>query len=102
MRILPNPIMFQWDQGNTDNNLIKHRVTIQEAEELFSSQPFLVADDHRHTTEIELRYQALGTTKIGRKLFVAFTVRDKKIRIISIRDMKKKERLAYERLQANS
>ncbi len=102
MRILPKPVAFQWDQGNIDKNLIKHKVTIQEAEELFASQPFLVADDQRHSTTQELRYYGLGETKTGRTLFVAFTIRDKKIRVISIRDMKRKERTIYEQLETNS
>ena len=102
MRILPKPIAFQWDEGNINKNLIKHKVTIQEAEEVFSSQPFVTADDQSHSTDHETRYYGLGRTKTGRTLFVAFTIREKKIRVISIQDMKKKERLAYEQLTAYS
>ncbi|HSX43343.1 MAG TPA: BrnT family toxin [Candidatus Saccharimonadales bacterium] len=102
MRILPEPIAFQWDTGNVDKNLKKHNVTVQEAEETFASEPFVTVEDIRHSTQTELRFQALGKTKTGRKLFVAFTIRNKKIRVISIRDMKKKEKEAYERLETDS
>ena len=102
MRILPKPITFLWDKGNLDKNLIKHKVTIAEAEELFMNEPFTVAIDEVHSSQEEKRFQALGKTKANRKLFTAFTIRDNKIRIISVRDMKRKEREVYERLEANS
>jgi uncharacterized DUF497 family protein len=102
MRILPEPIAFQWDGGNIDKNLKKHNVTIQEAEETFASDPFITVADLTHSTKTEKRFQALGKTKTGRKLFIAFTIRDKKIRVISIRDMKKKEKQAYEQLEKHS
>ena len=101
MRILPEPIAFQWDEGNVIKNFQKHNVTTQEAEEVFANEPFLTAKDVLHSSE-ELRFYALGQTKTNRKLFVAFTIRDRKIRVISIRDMKKKERFVYERLEKDS
>jgi uncharacterized DUF497 family protein len=100
MKILPSPIAFQWE-GNIDKNFTKHNVTIQEAEEVFLHEPFIVADDNKHS-DTEQRFYGLGKTKTNRKLFVAFTVRDKKVRVISIRDMKKKERTIYERLEKDS
>ena len=102
MRVLPNPIAFQWDDGNIVKNFERHNVTVQEAEEMFSHELFVTVEDIKHSTHVEKRFQALGQTKTSRKLFVAFTIRDKKIRIISIRDMKRKEKAAYERLEKNS
>jgi uncharacterized DUF497 family protein len=102
MRILPEPVTFQWDEGNIEKNFKKHVVTIQETEEVFTNEPFITAEDVKHSTNAEQRYQGLGQTKVNRKLFVAFTVRDKKIRVISIRDMKRKERQLYEWLEKNS
>ena len=96
------PIAFQWDDGNIIKNFEKHRVSVQEAEEVFSNEPFVTVEDIKHSTTAEKRFQALGQTKTSRKLFVAFTVRDRKIRVISIRDMKKNERIAYERLEKDS
>ena len=102
MRILPAPIAFHWDQGNLHKNLKKHKVTVQEAEEMFAGEPLTVAEDHRHSTVQEKRFQALGKTKSNRQLFAAFAIRDKKIRIISVRDMSRKEKDAYERLKENT
>lgn len=96
MRILPKPITFVWDKGNLTKNLDKHSVTAQEAEEIFVVKPFLINQDKKHSTASEQRFNGLGQTSKKRKLFVAFTIRYNKIRIISIRDMKKKERQAYE------
>jgi len=102
MRVLPKPIAFLWDEGNLDKNLIKHNVTILEAEELFANEPFTVAEDNKHSTTHEKRFKALGKTKANRSLFTVFTIRDKKIRIISVRDMSKKEKAAYEKLEKHS
>jgi len=102
MRLLPKPISFIWDGGNLSKNLDKHKVTIQEAEELFTSEPFSLNEDDKHSLDHEKRFQALGQTKSNRKLFTAFTIRDNKIRVISIRDMSKKERTIYEKLENNS
>lgn len=102
MRILSQPIAFQWDEGNIDKNLEKHNVTVQEAEEVFLSEPFIITDDTKHSNAAEQRFYGLGHTKTDRKLFVVFTIRDKKIRVISTRDMKRKERSIYERLEENS
>ena len=102
MKILPIPIAFQWDDGNIDKNFKKHNVSIQEAEEIFLNEPLIVADDTKHSQVSEKRFYGLGSTKTNRLLFVAFTIRDKKIRVISIRDMKKKERSVYERLETDS
>jgi uncharacterized protein len=102
MKILPQPIAFQWDRGNIDKNFEKHGVAAQEAEEIFLNEPFIVADDMKHSSPLEQRFYGLGRTKTNRLLFVAFTIRDKKIRVISIRDMKKKERSTYEQLKKSA
>lgn len=96
MTILPEPLAFDWDKGNLDKNLVKHNVTNQEAEEIFSHGPLIVAEDAKHSTK-ESRFVALGETKRGRKLFLSFTIRNNKVRIISVRDMNKKEEVVYEK-----
>jgi len=96
MKIIPEPISFDWDSGNSDKNFIRHKVTCQEAEEVFINQPLLVEKDVKHSLH-EKRYQALGKTNNQRHLFLSFTVRNQKIRIISIRDMDKKEQKEYEK-----
>lgn len=96
MKILPEPLSFEWDKGNSDKNLIKHQVTIKEAEEVFSDKGLLVSEDIKHSGK-ELRFQALGKTGESRMIFVSFTIRGDKIRVISIRDMNKKEGVVYEK-----
>lgn len=97
MKILPEPVAFLWDEGNIDKNLKKHKVTVLEAEEMFLRGLFIVTD-LAHSTKEEKRYQGLGKTKSSRLLFAAFTVRHGKVRIISIRDMNKREERVYEKL----
>ena len=87
---------FDWDEGNSRKSLDKHSVRQAEAEQVFNGEP-LLTDDIKHSAD-EARFQALGETADGRLLHVTFTLRDdgKKIRIISARDMNRKERAIYE------
>jgi len=85
---------FDWDQGNFEKNWIAHQVTSQEAEQVFFNTPLIVADDEKHS-RTEKRYFVLGQTDRDRPLFIAFTVRKGRIRVISARDMNKKERKVY-------
>lgn len=96
MKILPEPVSFEWDSGNIDKNWLKHQVTTKEAEEVFDSKPDFIFKSEKHSTP-ELRYMIWGITKQGRKLAVIFTLREDRIRIISARDMDKKERIEYEK-----
>jgi len=85
---------FQWDAGNSEKNFYKHKVTNSECEQVFFNQPIIVVDDTKHS-EDENRFYLLGRTDQDRLLFVVFTVRKNFIRIISARDMNKKEREIY-------
>lgn len=87
-------IGFEWDKGNEQKNT-KHCVTPVEAEQVFLNEPLVVLDDLKHS-ETESRYHALGKTSEGRLLHVTFTIRTNKIRVISARDMHRKERSVYE------
>lgn len=86
---------FEWDDGNLLKNWEKHKVTASECEQTFFHQPLVVAGDEKHSTR-EVRFFALGQTDMGRLLFVVFAVRKKFIRVISARDMNRRERKAYE------
>ena len=85
---------FDWDEGNTSKNWLKHQVTPSECEQIFFNQPFVAQEDLKHSKN-ENRYYALGQTDLKRYLFVVFTVRNNMIRIISARDMSRKERRVY-------
>ena len=92
---------FDWDEANTVKIWERHRVTAEEAEDIFFHQPFVVRSDVRHS-KTEKRYYALGQTGAGRRLFVVFSIRRKLIRVISARDMNRNETEAYERYEENS
>jgi len=96
MIILPKPLEFEWDKGNIDKSLIKHNVANKEAEEVFENEPKFIIGDIEHSVK-EKRFQLWGKTNKRRKLNIIFTLRGKKVRIISARDMNKKERKAYEK-----
>jgi uncharacterized DUF497 family protein len=85
---------FEWDEGNGQKNWEHHHITPEEAEDIFFNEPLVVRDDIRHSRQ-EKRYYALGQTTAGRRLFVAFTIRRSLLRVISVRDMNKKESDIY-------
>lgn len=88
---------FHWDEGNARKSIDKHGVSQFETEEMFLNEPLLIAEDIGHSRS-ELRFHALGVTNAGRRLHVTFTLREEntKIRVISARDMSRKERSRYE------
>jgi uncharacterized DUF497 family protein len=88
---------FDWDDGNSRKSADKHDVSQAEAESVFFNDPLIVAEDLRHS-EIERRLNAMGKTAQNRLLHITFTLRQNgtMIRVISARDMHRKERKAYE------
>lgn len=92
--IVANCVGFQWDEGNRDKNWWRHQVTDSECEQVFFNAPLVLAPDARHSSS-EARYYVLGRTDADRWLFVAFTIRDAYIRVISARDMNEKEAKKY-------
>jgi uncharacterized protein len=85
---------FQWDEGNRDKNEHPHGVSWVECEQVFFSEPLIAAADQQHS-QAEPRYYVLGSTREGRLLFIACTVREQSIRIISARPMSRRERRIY-------
>jgi uncharacterized protein len=94
---LPEILEFEWDAGNEQKNLITHRVRAEEAEEPFFAEERVILEDIRHSTKQEARFILIGKSKQGRILFIVYTIRKEKIRIISSRDADKKEVLLYEK-----
>jgi uncharacterized DUF497 family protein len=93
-----NPTGFDWDDGNLLKNWERHGVTHLEAEQVFFNEPLIVVDDRKHSQD-EPRWYGLGSTDSNRTLMVVFTLRNQKIRVISARDMSRKERKIYENQQ---
>lgn len=94
MDVLSGVEGFDWDKGNIKKNWERHRVSHIECEEVFFNQPCVVKADEPDS-RAEDRYYVLGKTDNGHLLFVVFTIRHNKIRVISARDMNKKERRLY-------
>jgi len=87
---------FHWDEGNINKNLYRHNVENWECEQIYFNEPLIIFDDPKHSYA-EKRWAAFGKTDAGRMLTVIFTKRDSLIRVISARDMKRKERIFYEK-----
>ena len=87
---------FDWDDGNARKN-DKHGVSMAEAEQVFFNVPLLLLEDESHS-QSEIRLHALGQTDVGRGLHITFTLRQAGtlIRVISARDMHRKERAIYD------
>jgi len=94
VKLLQNLEGFEWDNANREKNLIAHGVSWEETEQVFFNTPLYIVPDKKHSV-VEVRYYLLGKTDAHRLLFSAFTVRNNKVRIISARDMHKKERTVY-------
>ena len=86
---------FEWDQGNL-GHVRKHKVDYKECEEVFVNKPLRLTEDKEHS-KIEERLQVLGKANSRRLLFIAFTIRKNRIRVVSGRDQNKKERREYEK-----
>lgn len=96
MNVLPDPITFQWDSANRDKNYIKHDVSNAEIEEAFYDQHKKILKDKIHSAGEE-RYRIIAKTNTHRLLFIVFTIGNSQIRVISARDLNKKEMYLYEK-----
>lgn len=92
--ILEKCIGFQWDEGNSEKNWENHQVLKSECEQTFFNKPLVVTDSKKDADK-EKRWYLLGRTDLDRRLFIVFTVRKKLIRVVSARDMSRKERNKY-------
>ena len=94
MRVFSDFEGFEWDEVNREKNWERHKVSWWECEEAFFNHPIFVYEDDRHSFS-ETRFYALGKTNDSRMLFLVFTRRGNRIRVISARDMHRKERRIY-------
>ncbi len=85
---------FDWDRGNIDKNLLKHGINCREAEEIFLDINGIHLEDNKHSLK-EQRLAIIGKTFSNKILIAIFTVRKNKIRIISVRNVNKKEKSLY-------
>nr|WP_299240139.1 BrnT family toxin [uncultured Halomonas sp.] len=94
---------FDWDECNSRKNAEKHGVGQSEAEEIFFNEPLLVLEGSKRSQK-EARYHALGEADDARLLHITFTLRGNGtlIRVISARDMHRKERAIYEQIEKDA
>jgi uncharacterized DUF497 family protein len=88
-------IDFEWDLNKAKTNLRKHRVAFSEAATVLRDKLSITIYDPDHSDE-EDRYITIGPSVSGRFLMVAHVDRSDRIRIISARELTRKEREAYE------
>jgi uncharacterized DUF497 family protein len=94
-RIDIREIVFEWYPPKAQSNLEKHKVSFEEASTIFGDEKLLELPDREHSEE-ELRFIGVGRSDRDRLLFVNFTVRSEKVRIISARQAESWERREYE------
>jgi len=94
--ILPEPLRFDWDQGNQNKNRLKHGIEAKEIESVFRDEDRVIFEDVAHSIQ-EKRYVLLGKSNHCRLLYTVFTLRVCKIRVISTRLINKRERALYEK-----
>ncbi|MDP2638115.1 MAG: BrnT family toxin [Candidatus Levybacteria bacterium] len=92
---LKGVVGFEWDDANIEH-IARHNVSPAEAEEVFFDINNVQDEDVRHSIA-EDRFIIIGKIKEGRLLYQIFTKRRNKIRVISSRDINKKEVQLYEK-----
>ncbi len=89
---------FEWDPGKNQSNLEKHGVAFEEARTVFDDILAIIIDDRFHST-LEKREIIVGQSSRYRLLYVVFSERENRIRIISARQLTSAERRRYEQEQ---
>jgi hypothetical protein len=89
-------ITFDWDQWNVQRNEIKHGVSRLEAESAFYDADYRLFEDQRHSSRGESRFVLYGRSLEARVLMVGFTLRGRKVRIITARPASRRERRVYD------
>jgi hypothetical protein len=85
---------FEWHTEKAALNERKHQVSFAEAQTVFDDPDFVMVEDLAHSVNEE-RFYTVGWSRMGRLLLVAHTDRAGRIRIISAREVTKRERAFY-------
>jgi uncharacterized DUF497 family protein len=101
MQVKSKALKFDWDKGNLDKSYIKHGIEPKQTEEVFVDGESIVLPDVRHPLK-EDRFITVGRTLSKLYVFVVFTFREYKVRVISARKMHKKEVERYEKIKKNT
>lgn len=89
MKVIKSSFEFQWDMGNSGKPT-KHGLSLSETEEAFFDYNKVLFADWRHS-KTEHRLTLLGKTKKGKLLNITYTLRKDKIRVITARNINKRE-----------
>ena len=90
------PIIFDWDQWNSQKNENKHGVSRKEAESAFFDEHYRLYADIKHSAKGERRFILYGQGMEGRVLMIGFAIRAGKVRVITARPASRKEREVYD------
>ena len=81
---------FEWDEAKNAENIVKHNVSFEEAQEAFYDKNAIINEDDEHSL-FEKRYFCIGKTEKD-ILTVRFTYRNNNIRIIGAGYWRKQKR----------
>ena len=90
--LLEQNILTEWDDDKNEENIKKHGLDFKTAELVFSDEYRVELFDEQHSADEE-RYITIGM--VNDILFVVYTLRDERYRLISARLATKKERQMY-------
>ena len=85
---------FEWDPAKAAENLQRHGASFEEAA-TFGNQLARTYEDPDHS-QAEARELTFGLSRAGRALVVAHCERRDRVRIISAREMTRREKRDYE------
>ncbi len=88
-------LKFEWNPNKAKKNIQKHRISFDEAATVFSDPLSMTYDDPDHSYN-ENRYIIIGLSSLGNLLFVSHVEIRNIIKIISARQLTRKERKQYE------
>jgi len=89
---------FDWDDDKAEANITKHGVSFLEAASVFGDDLSITFPDPDHSIDEE-RLIIIGHSDRGRLLFVSHTDQNNQTRIISAREVTRRERRVYENVR---
>ena len=85
-------LLFEWDSDKAKRNKIKHGIGFKLASRVFEDEDRIERRDDEHSQDEE-RWRVIG--KVENVLFVVYTERGEKIRLISAREATEAEKEWY-------
>lgn len=95
---LPEPLVLEWDEAKNARNVAERGLPFALAEVLLQNPATWMLPDLQHSAT-EARWWVYGSVDMGqgpRLLLAVVTIRDRHVRVISLRRAKRREVQAYE------